>query len=153
MAGLLPYCVIGVLAIVFRVNDLEDSGRCLIGVERQTSILVIVYDLLINVSRSWHCWYKVYLTIQFLLPILGLYSFQHEPSTPLRKVAIRTFSMIPPWHINYSWNSRNAHVKCCQYNGDICSERFGTSFCIHSLNSIDFRSVYLVARPMWLLPQ
>ena len=55
LAGLLPYCVIGVLAIVFRVNDLDDSGRCLIGVERQTSILVIVYDLLINVFPNWHC--------------------------------------------------------------------------------------------------
>jgi hypothetical protein len=49
MVGLLPYCVIGILAIVFRVHDLDDSGRCLIGVERQTSILVIVYDLVINV--------------------------------------------------------------------------------------------------------
>ena len=49
VAGLLPYCVIGVLAIVFRVHDFDENGRCLIGVERQTSILVIVYDLLINV--------------------------------------------------------------------------------------------------------
>ena len=54
MAGLLPYCVIGVLAVVFRVSDIGDSGRCLIGVERQTSILVIVYDLFINVLRTWH---------------------------------------------------------------------------------------------------
>lgn len=54
MAGLLPYCVVGVLAVVFRVSDLGDSGRCLIGVERQTSILVIVYDLFINVLRSLH---------------------------------------------------------------------------------------------------
>lgn len=98
MAGLLPYCVIGVLAIVFRVHDFDESGECLIGVERQTSILVIVYDLVINVPSR--CWFargrlivKVYLTIQFLLPILGLYSFQHEPNTRLRKVALRTFSI------------------------------------------------------------
>jgi len=80
MVGLLPYCVIGVLAIIFRVSDFDQNGKCLIGVERQTSILVIVYDLVIN----------IYLTIQFLLPILGLYSFQHEPTTRLRKVALRT---------------------------------------------------------------
>ena len=49
MAGLLPYCVIGVLAIIFRVHDFDEEGKCLIGVERQTSILVIVYDLVINV--------------------------------------------------------------------------------------------------------
>jgi len=47
--GLLPYCVIGVLAIIFRVNDIDPNGRCLIGVERQTSISVIAYDLVINV--------------------------------------------------------------------------------------------------------
>jgi hypothetical protein len=50
MFGLLPYCVIGLLAIIFRVNDLDENGKCLIGVERQTSILVIVYDLVINVA-------------------------------------------------------------------------------------------------------
>lgn len=49
MVGLIPYCAIGVLAIVFRVDSLDSNGRCLIGIERQTSILVIVYDLLINV--------------------------------------------------------------------------------------------------------
>jgi len=81
MFGLLPYCVIGLLAIIFRVDDLDESGKCLIGVERQTSILVIVYDLVIN----------VYLTISFLLPILGLYSFRNDPDTRLRKVAQRTF--------------------------------------------------------------
>jgi hypothetical protein len=47
--GLLPYCAIAVLAIVFRVSVLDNTGRCLIGVERQTSILVIAYDLVINV--------------------------------------------------------------------------------------------------------
>ena len=50
LCGLLPYCVIGILAIIFRVNDIDPNGRCLIGVERQTSILVIVYDLVINVN-------------------------------------------------------------------------------------------------------
>lgn len=49
LMGLLPYCVIGVLAIVFRVHDFDQNGKCLIGVQRQTSILVIVYDLVINV--------------------------------------------------------------------------------------------------------
>jgi hypothetical protein len=51
MMGLLPYCVIGVLAIIYRVNDFDENGKCLIGVERQTSILVIVYDLVINVRH------------------------------------------------------------------------------------------------------
>lgn len=49
MAGLIPYCVIGLLALYFRVYKIQENGRCVIGIERQTSIMVIVYDLLINV--------------------------------------------------------------------------------------------------------
>ena len=49
LVGLLPYCVIGLLAIHFRNYEISQSGRCSIGVQRQTSILVIVYDLCINV--------------------------------------------------------------------------------------------------------
>lgn len=52
LLGLLPYCVIGVLATIYRVHDFDQNGKCLIGVERQTSILVIVYDLVINVCCS-----------------------------------------------------------------------------------------------------
>jgi hypothetical protein len=53
LVGLIPYGVIGVLAIIFRVSDLDNEGRCLIGVQRQTSILVIVYDLIINVTHPY----------------------------------------------------------------------------------------------------
>ena len=74
--------VIVVLAIIFRVNDINEAGRCFIGLKRESSFLLLIYDLVIN----------LYLTIQFLLPILGLYSFQHS-ETRLRKVAMRTLSM------------------------------------------------------------
>jgi hypothetical protein len=49
MTALIPYCAICVLAIIFRVDSIASDGRCLIGVERQTSILVIAYDLIVNV--------------------------------------------------------------------------------------------------------
>jgi hypothetical protein len=49
LAGLLPYCVIGFLAVFFRIARIDETGRCLIGIERQTSMLVIIYDLCINV--------------------------------------------------------------------------------------------------------
>ena len=48
--GLLPYCVIVILAIVFRVNEIEEpEGKCYIGLKRQSSFLLLVYDLVINV--------------------------------------------------------------------------------------------------------
>ena len=53
LVGLIPYGVIALLASVFRVDDLDENGRCLIGVERQTALLVIVYDMSINVYLLW----------------------------------------------------------------------------------------------------
>ena len=50
MCGLLPYVVIGLLAVIFRVDNIQSDGKCMIGIQRQTSMLVLVYDLVINVS-------------------------------------------------------------------------------------------------------
>jgi len=53
MLGLAPYAAIGILAIIFRVDEIQDDRRCRIGVGRQTAILVIVYDLVINVCIAY----------------------------------------------------------------------------------------------------
>ena len=53
MIGLMPYCVIIVIAIIFRVNDIRDDGRCFIGLKRESSLLLIIYDLVINVFHSF----------------------------------------------------------------------------------------------------
>lgn len=50
MLGLMPYIVIVILAIVFRVNDLQDGEKCYIGLKRQSSFLLLIYDLVINVA-------------------------------------------------------------------------------------------------------
>jgi len=52
LGGLLPYCVIVIFAIIFRVNELNDTRRCYIGLQRKSSLLLLIYDLVINVIRS-----------------------------------------------------------------------------------------------------
>jgi hypothetical protein len=49
LGGLIPYCVIVVLAIIFRINQLNETGRCYIGLRRESSFLLLIYDLVINV--------------------------------------------------------------------------------------------------------
>ena len=50
MLGLVPYCVIVVLAIVYRVNELNEAGQCYIGLARQSSFPLLIYDLIVNVT-------------------------------------------------------------------------------------------------------
>jgi hypothetical protein len=47
--GLIPYCVIVILAIVFRYNALDDDGFCYVGLRRESSFPLLIYDLIINV--------------------------------------------------------------------------------------------------------
>ena len=56
LGGLLPYCVIVVLAIIFRVNQLNETGRCYIGLQRKSSFLLLIYDLVINVPPPNERW-------------------------------------------------------------------------------------------------
>ena len=51
--GLIPYCVIVILAIVFRYNALDDTGYCYVGLRRESSFPLLIYDLIINVSLSY----------------------------------------------------------------------------------------------------
>ena len=49
MFGLIPFVVIGALTIKFRVDQINNDGQCIIGIQRQTAILAIAYDFAINV--------------------------------------------------------------------------------------------------------
>jgi hypothetical protein len=49
MLGLVPYCVIVVLAVVYRVNELNEAGQCYIGLARGSSFPLLIYDLIVNV--------------------------------------------------------------------------------------------------------
>lgn len=52
LCGLIPYFVIAVLEVKFRIHKIDTEGRCIIGMKRQTALLVIVYDFVINVDSS-----------------------------------------------------------------------------------------------------
>jgi hypothetical protein len=49
MLGLIPYCVIVILAVIFRYNALDDEGFCYVGLRRESSFPLLIYDLIINV--------------------------------------------------------------------------------------------------------
>lgn len=50
LCGLIPYLVIPVLTTKFRIDKMDNEGRCIIGIERQTTILILGYDFAINVD-------------------------------------------------------------------------------------------------------
>ena len=52
--GLIPYCVIVILAIVFRYNALDETGFCYVGLRRESSFPLLIYDLIINVSLAYY---------------------------------------------------------------------------------------------------
>lgn len=52
LCGLIPYLVICALTIKFRIDKMDMEGRCIIGMELQTAILIIAYDFIINVDPS-----------------------------------------------------------------------------------------------------
>jgi hypothetical protein len=55
LGGLAPYCVIVILAIIFRLSQLNSSGRCYIGLKRGSSFPLLIYDLFINVPSPLFC--------------------------------------------------------------------------------------------------
>jgi hypothetical protein len=55
LGGLAPYCVIVILAIIFRLSQLNSTGRCYIGLKRGSSFPLLIYDLFINVHTPLVC--------------------------------------------------------------------------------------------------
>ncbi|KAK1754568.1 hypothetical protein QBC47DRAFT_402982 [Echria macrotheca] len=78
------YCGVVVLNFIYRITRVE-NGQCIIGMKKLAMIPLIAFDLLVN----------IYLTILFLIPLSGLYSFKNMRETRgnrrLRTVALRTF--------------------------------------------------------------
>jgi hypothetical protein len=53
LMGLVPYFVIGILGILFRVDAMGADGQCMIGIHSQVALAVISYDLFINVIMGF----------------------------------------------------------------------------------------------------
>ncbi|KAG0007860.1 hypothetical protein BGZ80_004147 [Entomortierella chlamydospora] len=76
-----PFSVIVVLAIKFRVAEIDDLGYCQIGLQTQASAPLIVYDTLIN----------VWLTFLFMRSLISSTSkIQGSTGSKLRAVTQRT---------------------------------------------------------------
>ncbi|KAG0353202.1 hypothetical protein BC939DRAFT_440680 [Gamsiella multidivaricata] len=76
-----PYVAVIALMVTFRVAQLEDEGKCYIGLLRPGALPLILYDIVMS------CW----LTFLFLRPLMSSSSFLQGPSKGnLRDVARRT---------------------------------------------------------------
>ena len=95
LAALSPYCAFGVLACFLRVDTFGEDGRCLIGVQRQMAILMIIYDLLINVlSSAYRANHSYILPSYFFYPSLVCIPF--ETPTPVSRESLNELLVVNP---------------------------------------------------------
>jgi len=78
---MIPYLVVIVLNFLYRFSYIDRKGMCIIGLEAISMIPLIAFDVVVN----------VYLTILFLVPLWGLYSFRNKLNMALRRMALRAF--------------------------------------------------------------
>ncbi|KAF2641455.1 hypothetical protein P280DRAFT_450715 [Massarina eburnea CBS 473.64] len=78
---LLPYIIVVILNFIFRIAYINEDGVCIIGMEKIAMLPLISFDVVVN----------VYLTALFVVPLRRLYSYQHDTSHSLRRIAYRSF--------------------------------------------------------------
>jgi hypothetical protein len=91
------WAVVVGLGIHFRLSHLGDDGQCYIGTRPGSPVtwLTLSYDFFFNVlfpPLRISLRFEICLTLQFLLPLVGLYAYQHAINTRLRRVARNTLS-------------------------------------------------------------
>ncbi|KAF9328335.1 hypothetical protein BG006_008469 [Podila minutissima] len=80
-AFMTPYIAVVCLMVIYRNSEVEDSGKCVIGLKKQGALPLILYDI---VMSSW-------LTFLFIRPLMSSTSLLQGPSKgKLRDVARRT---------------------------------------------------------------
>lgn len=52
LIGLIPYFAIIIVAIIYRYNSIDATGRCYIGLRREGSFPLLIYDIVINVAKN-----------------------------------------------------------------------------------------------------
>ncbi|OJJ47563.1 hypothetical protein ASPZODRAFT_1715704 [Penicilliopsis zonata CBS 506.65] len=78
---MVPYCVLGLMNIIYRFSYLDQGGVCVIGMDMKVMLPLIIFDATIN----------IYLTLLFVLPLRSLYSYKASPDSVVRVIAIRSF--------------------------------------------------------------
>ncbi|KAI4955464.1 hypothetical protein J4E91_001325 [Alternaria rosae] len=77
---LLPYTIFVVMNFIFRITYIDDSGVCIIGMQKIAMLPLITFEVIVN----------VYLTALFIIPLRGLYSYQHNANPTLHRMAKRS---------------------------------------------------------------
>ncbi|KAH8682889.1 hypothetical protein BGZ60DRAFT_398913 [Tricladium varicosporioides] len=78
---LLPFIVIVGFNFAYRIAYMDKSGTCIIGLQLKVLMPLIIFDAIIN----------LYLTIIFVIPLRALYSYQNNPDSKVRTIALRSF--------------------------------------------------------------
>ncbi|KAI9734936.1 MAG: hypothetical protein M1834_002016 [Cirrosporium novae-zelandiae] len=78
---IIPFLAVIALNFILRIAFINYEGTCIIGQKRIGLIMMLVFDVGVN----------VYLNILFLTPMAKIYIYQNTINPTLRRVAIRTF--------------------------------------------------------------
>ncbi|RDW87764.1 hypothetical protein BP5796_03458 [Coleophoma crateriformis] len=78
---LVPYCIVVVLNFVYRIATIDESGMCIIGMEKKAMMPLIIFDVVVN----------VYLTSLFIVPLRRQLTYKSSSENALRTVTFRTF--------------------------------------------------------------
>jgi hypothetical protein len=97
---LLPYTIFVIMNFVFRITYINDSGVCIIGMQKIAMLPLITFEVIVNVripfsaaSSFRHTKLnqpQVYLTALFVIPIRDLYSYKHNANPTLHRMAKRS---------------------------------------------------------------
>ncbi|RYN84462.1 hypothetical protein AA0117_g1213 [Alternaria alternata] len=77
---LLPYTVFVIMNFIFRITYINDSGVCIIGMQKIAMLPLITFEVIVN----------VYLTALFIIPVRNLYSYKHNANPTLHRMAKRS---------------------------------------------------------------
>ncbi|RDW73015.1 hypothetical protein BP6252_06922 [Coleophoma cylindrospora] len=78
---LVPYCIVVVLNFVYRIATINESGTCIIGMEKKAMMPLIIFDVVVN----------IYLTSLFIIPLRRQMTYSSTSENALRTVTFRTF--------------------------------------------------------------
>ncbi|KAL5120344.1 hypothetical protein ACEQ8H_001634 [Pleosporales sp. CAS-2024a] len=66
---------------IFRITYIDESGVCIIGMQKIAMLPLIIFEVIVN----------VYLTLLFVIPLRGMYSYQNHSHSMLKRMAFRSF--------------------------------------------------------------
>ena len=97
---LLPYTIFVIMNFIFRITYINDSGICIIGMQKIAMLPLIIFEVIVNVRIPFSAassfrhtkliQLQVYLTALFVIPIRDLYSYKRNANPTLHRIAKRS---------------------------------------------------------------